>query len=117
MTRKQAIFWLLTIHDNANSTESSYAAPTELPDGLSWIVGQREIGDKTGRAHWQICCAFTKKTSRAGVLRHFGRCHAEPSRSEHAAKYCQKTETAIPGTQFEFGAKPFRRNVRRSLIY
>ena len=103
--RKQGIFWLLTIPAN------DYNSPSELPDYANWIVGQREIGGKTGYEHWQICLAFRKKMARAGVCKIFGRtCHAELSRSEHSADYCKKSDTAIPGSQFEFGAKPIRRN-------
>lgn len=40
----------------------------------------------------------------------FGSFHAELSRSEAAASYVWKEDTSVPGTRFELGAKPFRRN-------
>jgi len=102
--RKQGIFFLVTC------PEADYAIPTSLPGFCNWIVGQLEIG-KGGFRHWQICVALKAKTTPSSCRKQFGgRAHCELSRSEHAAAYCSKTETAVPGSQFEFGAKPFRRN-------
>jgi len=102
--RRQGIFWLLTI-------------PHELflpytPPNVQYIIGQLEKGKESGYCHWQIMVAFKSKQSLNGVRQTFGNCHAELSRSSAATAYCQKEETAIEGTQFEYGAKPFSRNVK-----
>jgi len=103
--RKQGVFFLCTVK------KDDYEPPESLPVSFNWIVGQLEIGESTGYEHWQICCATKKKTTPAGCSKFFGgRAHCELSRSEHAAEYCRKSDTAVPGTQFEFGSKPIRRN-------
>lgn len=105
MARRQGIFWLLTIpqHDFLPYT----------PPNCSYLIGQLERGETTGFLHWQILVAFKKKESIRGVKATFGdSCHAELSRSSAANAYCQKEASAIPGTQFEFGAKPFLRSSR-----
>jgi len=102
MTRRQGIFWLLTI------PQHEFLPYT--PPNVSYIVGQLEKGNTTGFLHWQIMVAFKSKQSLSGVRNTFGPCHAELSRSSAATTYCQKEESAIVGTQFEMGAKPFARN-------
>jgi len=103
MARRQGIFWILTIpHDQ-------YAAPTELPAGLSWIKGQEELG-ATGYRHWQLVVALSRKSALAGVVSIFPGAHAELSRSAAANEYVWKDDTAVPNSRFEFGAKPIRRN-------
>jgi len=102
MARRQGIFWLLTI-------------PHELftpytPSNVQYIIGQLERGGSTGFLHWQVMVAFKSKQSLNGVRATFGPVHAELSRSSAASTYCQKEESAIVGTQFELGAKPFARN-------
>jgi len=105
MKRKQGVFFLVTI------PKDDYEQPSSLPVSFNWIVGQLEIGESTDYKHWQICCATKKKTTPSGCSKLFGgRAHCELSRSEHAAEYCRKSDTAVAGTQFEFGVKPFRRN-------
>ena len=107
--RRQGIFWLLTI------PSASFVVPSELPsDGrYAWIKGQLERGDATGYEHWQLFVAFKTKKSLAAVRKIFGnQCHAELSRSEAAESYVFKDDTAIEGTRFEWGAKPFRRNAK-----
>jgi len=105
MSRRQGIFWLLTIpqHDYT----------PYLPPNVQYIVGQTERGATNGFLHWQILVAFKSKQSLRGVKSVFGEsCHAELSRSSAAADYVQKEETRVVGTQFELGAKPFQRNSR-----
>lgn len=44
----QQRYWLLTIpKDNWN-------APTELPNTIQYLRGQREVGSDTGYEHWQV---------------------------------------------------------------
>lgn len=108
--RRQGIFWLLTI-PYAGNTDPSWTKL--LPDGITWIRGQREIGGSTGYEHWQVMVAFSSKKSLSGVKTVFGtECHAELSRSESAAEYVWKDESAVPDTRFEHGHRPFRRNSR-----
>lgn len=105
MARRQGIFWLLTIPHN------DFLPYT--PPNVQYIVGQLEEGAEGGYKHWQILVAFKSKQSLRGVKEVFGNtCHAELSRSSAATEYVQKEETAVVGTQFEFGAKPFCRNAR-----
>lgn len=103
MTRRQGIFWLLTIpqHDFL----------PYLPPDCQWIAGQLECGNNTGYLHWQIVVAFASKKSLAGVKSCFGpTCHAELSRSDAVNAYVQKDDTAVPNTRFDLGTKPIRRN-------
>lgn len=104
MTRRQGIFWLLTIpqHDFVPYT----------PPNVQYIIGQLEKGSESGYLHWQIMAAFKTKQSLNGVRATFGNVHAELTRSSAATLYCQKEETAVEGTQFEYGAKPFQRNAK-----
>lgn len=82
-----------------------------LPPNCTWIKGQLEVGDG-GFRHWQILVGFDKKTSLAGARDTFGPFHSELSRSEAASAYVWKDETCVPGTRFELGAKPIRRNAK-----
>nr|WAE43076.1 MAG: replication associated protein [Cressdnaviricota sp.] len=82
---------------------------TTVTNAVSWIKGQNELSE-TGYNHWQVCLAFKGKKSLAFVNKLFPGVHAELTRSEQAAEYVWKDDTAVPGTRFEFGAKPFRRN-------
>lgn len=102
MNRRQGIFWLLTI--------PAHEFVPYTPPNVQYIVGQLEEGSQTGYKHWQILVAFKSKQSLRQVKAVFGTCHAELSRSSAANEYCQKEETAVAGTQFEFGAKPIARN-------
>jgi len=102
MARRQGIFWLLTI-------PYEHFTPYTPPQ-VQYIVGQLERGESTGYLHWQIMVAFKTKQSLNGVRATFGNVHAELSRSSAATSYCQKKDSAIVGTQFEFGSKPFARN-------
>jgi len=105
MSRRQGIFWLLTIPFNEFVPYS--------PPNVQYIVGQLEKGETTGYEHWQILVAFKSKQSLKQVKEVFGNgIHAELSRSSAATAYCQKEESAVVGTQFELGAKPFARNSR-----
>jgi hypothetical protein len=101
--RRQGIFWILTI---PHESFTPYPVPN-----CTWLRGQLECGETTGYLHWQLIVAFASKKSLSGVQACFGQsCHAELSRSEAADSYVWKELTAIPGTQFEFGSKPIRRN-------
>jgi len=103
-TRRQGIFWILTI------PADGWSSPTELPSHCQWIRGQKEIGNNTGYTHWQVCLALKKKASLAGIKKLYPTAHAELSRSQNASEYVWKEDTRVPDTQFEYGQKPIRRN-------
>lgn len=105
-TRRQGIFWILTI------PESDYSLPESLPNSCAWIKGQLEEG-ASGFRHWQIVCAFSKKLSLNGVKLIFGRSvHAELTKSSAANDYVHKDASSL-GSRFELGVKPFSRNSKR----
>jgi len=81
----------------------------ELPAGLAWLIGQKEIGEG-GFEHWQFCLAFKSPVRRSAVTRLFPHAHVEVTRSSSAENYVQKEDTRVPGSQFELGAKPLNRN-------
>lgn len=91
---------------------AEWSPPIQLEPAFSWIKGQAEIGEG-GFEHWQVIVAFKEKKSLVGCKACFtSQTHCELSRSEAAGEYVWKDETAVAGTRFEFGAKPFRRASR-----
>lgn len=102
--RRQGVYWILTIPGH-------HFTPYPVP-GTSWIRGQLETG-ASGYVHWQLVVAFKRKQSIARVKELFGsECHAELSRTAAANEYVWKESTAVRGTRFEFGGKPFDRSSR-----
>lgn len=102
MSRRQGVYWLLTIPEN--DFEPYH------PEEAAYIKGQRERGNDTGYVHWQILVVLRRKGSLSAVKRIFGAsCHAELSRSAAANEYVWKEDSRI-GDQFEFGELPFKRN-------
>jgi hypothetical protein len=99
--RRQGIFWLATV--------PHYGFVPYLPEPCCWIKGQLELGEG-GFLHWQFLVAFTKKSSLSVCRALFGSYHFELSRSEAAELYVWKEDTAVLGTKFELGRKPFQRN-------
>jgi len=97
-------FWLLTI-------PHACFLPF-IPPGVQHIAGQLERGNDTGFLHWQIVISFAKTIRLSGIKRLLGESvHAEPSRSDAVRKYVFKEDTSIPGTRFELGELPIRRNI------
>lgn len=106
MPSHQAVYWLLTI--------PHHCFLPYLPPGCVYLAGQVEEGGQTGYRHWQLICAFDRKSTLKRVKDVFGNeCHAEPSRSQAARDYCFKDDTAVQGTRFELGTYPVRRNNAR----
>lgn len=103
MPAPQGRYWLLTIPENEFTPH--------LPDTVSYIRGQLEIGATTGYRHWQILACFDKKCSLRPVTLLFGPFHAELSRSAAATEYVWKDDTSVADTRFEYGTLPFRRNL------
>lgn len=98
----QGRYWILTVPKD-DWTPS-------LPDGCSYVYGQCERGE-SGYEHWQFVAYFGRKVRLGAVKRLFGNtAHAELSRSAAVESYVRKEETAISGTQFEYGTRPRPRN-------
>lgn len=103
MSRRQGIFWLLTISCDAYPDQ-----PSLLPE-LAWIKGQQERGEG-GFLHWQVIVAFRKKASKRTLSRLYPDVHAELTYSDAANEYVWKEDTRVAESQFQFGVKPFQRN-------
>lgn len=103
-TTGQGRYWCLTIPKGA------FESPVSLPHGCSYAKGQLEVG-AGGFEHWQIVACFAKKVRLRAVKAVFGSsAHCELSRSAAANDYVWKDETAVPGTRFELGELPLKRN-------
>lgn len=107
MARRQGTYWIGTI-PRATDYEP------QLHEGLHYLKGQLEQGqEETAYEHYQVFFICKKKSSLAQVKAIFGNpgttSHFELTRSAAAEAYVWKEETRI-GEQFEFGAKPFKRN-------
>lgn len=100
MVRRQGTYWLLTV-------PHAHFVPY-VPKGVAWIKGQLELGEG-GFLHWQLIVGFQNKCSLNQVRQVFGPFHAELTRSNAAEDYVWKEETAVVGTKFELGTKPFNR--------
>lgn len=75
------------------------------PFKVRYCIYQQEICPLTLRAHWQGYIEFFNNVRRTQVKAVIGECHAEPRMGSRVAArdYCRKKETAVAGTQFEFG--------------
>lgn len=105
MSRRQGRYWLCTIPSGEFSNDRS------IDDRVAYVRGQREIGERTSYEHWQLLVILKRKGSCNTMQEIFGRNgHYELSRSDAADSYVWKEETAIPGTRFELGERPIRRN-------
>ncbi len=101
----QGVFWAATI-----PLPCAGFPLTSLPPAVVWCRGQHEKTD-SGYEHVQAVFAWKKKVRLATVRGLFGGVgHWEPTRSSAINAYVWKEDTRIPGTQFEFGAKPIRVN-------
>lgn len=102
---QQARYWILTIPKN------DWNRPEHIYPELACLRGQLERGNNTDYEHWQLLATFKRAVRLSAVKKIFGTtCHAEPSRSSAADAYVHKDDTAIEGSRFELGAKPFKRN-------
>jgi len=80
-----------------------------LPAGIVYCKGQLELSD-SDYLHWQLVVSTGKSCRLAALKKIFGDpAHIEPTRSDAADAYVWKDETAVAGTRFEFGTKPFVR--------
>lgn len=100
----QGIYWLLTI------PYADWKPPTEKPKAIKYLKGQGEKGEN-GYEHWQVLSIMLQKSTLQQVKLSFCvTAHAELSRSKAANDYVWKEDTRIPGTQFELGTPPLKRN-------
>jgi len=101
--RRQGTYWLGTLG------ESSGWVPC-LPDGITYLKGQLELGEG-GFRHYQLFFLVRPKASLAQVTELWAPFigHWELTRSEAAEQYVWKENTRI-GDPFEFGTRPFKRN-------
>lgn len=104
MPAPQARYWIATI-----SAQQNVYYPC-LQDPIRWIKGQLEHGEG-GYLHWQLVLGLQRKCTRRGLLVLLPPgSHCEPTRSTAAEEYVWKDDTAVEGTRFELGEKPFNRN-------
>ncbi len=103
-TSGQAVFWSVTVF-----LPCAGIPFVSTPAGVIWARGQLERSG-SGRDHLQAVVAFAKKVRLRTAVRVFPTGHWEPTRSSAINDYVWKEDTRIPGTQFEFGAKPIRVN-------
>lgn len=96
----RARYWIFTIN------HTDWQPPTELPNGVSFIAGQLEVGEG-GYQHWQGVIYFKEK-KRFGTAKSFlcNTAHIEPTRSDAALDYVQKDDTSVEGTRFKLGTLP-----------
>jgi len=98
-------YWLATI---PHYDYTPYLAP-----GVSWIAGQVELGEG-GFLHWQLAVYFKLRvvlsTLHASLS---GKGHYELARSAAIEEYVFKEDTAVLGTRFTLGSKPFKRGSAR----
>lgn len=85
-------------------------APVVLPDGVSYMRGQLELGENTGLLHWQFIVYTSAKCRSSFVRRIFPCAHVEVTRSTAVEQYVWKEDTRVHGSQFEIGSIPTRRN-------
>lgn len=88
----------MTIHDQA-------WIPS-LFEGCAYIIGQLEICPSSGKQHWQVYCQLNKQMRFASIQKALGaNAHIENCRGsvQQNIAYCSKTESAVAGTQFQFG--------------
>lgn len=96
-------WWILTIPRTKWSPS--------LPSQCCYVKGQLEIG-VGGFEHWQLVACYPKNVRPSFVKTSFCReAHVELTKSARAEEYVWKEDTRVADTQFEFGSRPFRRNV------
>lgn len=103
MPSPQGRYWIGTIPDSLD-----WSPPSELPDTVNWIRGQKEQG-AGGLLHWQVFVALSRSYRRPHLLRLLPG-HWELSRSRAAEEYVWKESTRVPDSQFELGSRPFNRS-------
>lgn len=107
MVNSKARWWIGTIFP---TEENPWTPPETCAESLACLKGQLESCPESGREHYQILAVFKRQVRLAHVKSVVGPGHWEPTRSQAAREYVWKERTRVPGTQFEIGAEPIRRN-------
>lgn len=111
---RQAVSWIGTIPLASWLDRAPRILTDPLPQPLVFIRGQHERGESgSGYEHAQLVAHFATKQSLAAVISHLGPGHWEPTKSAAADAYVWKDGTALPGTRFELGHRPLRRNCKK----
>lgn len=97
---KRARNWCFTLNNPDVAVQEVLRAQAEV----RFACGQTEVGEG-GTEHVQGYIEFTKPMSLRGLRKVLPRAHWEVRRgtAEQARDYCRKAETAVAGTQWEFG--------------
>lgn len=109
--KPQGKYWLLTIpQDDWTPPTIELWSDFSTRTGITFLKGQAEIGD-SGYRHWQLVLGLAKKARLQTVKELFvPSAHCELTLSDAANDYVHKDETSVPGTRFNFGQTPMRRN-------
>ncbi|ALE29644.1 replication associated protein [Lake Sarah-associated circular virus-18] len=82
--------------------ESQYTLFNEMPAFIAQWGWQQEVSPTTGKPHFQGYFRTTTQVRFAYLKRQFPGVHLEIAKDwESLKKYCNKAETAIPGTQVQ----------------
>lgn len=78
--------------------------PTNFPDFVSYVAGQRERAPATGNIHWQLYVEFSRRVTRPAIRRWLPGAHVERRNGtqQQAIDYCQKDDTYVDG-RFTWG--------------
>lgn len=111
--RRQGVYWIATIaYDNDLDMKLLYELNcVDVGGFIVFAKGQHEVGAE-GFHHWQLYVIVDKKKSLSQMKEIHPTAHWELSRSESVEDYVWKEETAVAGTRFEYGKKPFKRNAK-----
>lgn len=93
--------WVFTF--NVDTTDTK---PIWNDERMTFLKYQLEKAPTTGKLHWQGVVRFKSCFRLKGVKRELGspKIHAEIAKCwDKAVEYVQKAESAVPGTQAEFG--------------
>lgn len=82
--------------------------PKEFDSKVRYVIYQQEICPKTNKKHWQGYAEFVNPITYLNVHKYLNtnnKLHVEQREAERskARDYCRKKDTAIEGTQFEWG--------------
>lgn len=112
MPSHQACHFILTIpYGDWRPPADADAFAADWP-ALTYIRGQHERA-ASGYEHWQVYAVARRRSTVVGFKRAADlppSAHVEATRSAAAREYVWKEDTAVPGTRFQYGQLPHRRN-------
>lgn len=102
-TRSTTKDWCFTLNNPTEEEVEVYKAVLSGP-AVRYAIFQREVGN-LGTPHLQGYFELCRPRALNTVRQMFPRVHAEPRRGtrDQAREYCLKSETAVPGSRFEYG--------------